>query len=284
MSPSIPVLSKDQYYILNLEWAGLDSHFTHKNVFDEVTDWYEHSNIIRFLQSNFNPFYIRNVVVNTQIGLDIHGFDPFDFETRVIKLALDYTQEFLAYNEHTQTLLIVSDAMILAYPKYFENWLMFPINTSPHHKVLSQFKELKENFKEGLDRMCNFGLMLLLIIVLQSHLDNEKPSYSYLLRSYRQKDLTQLILKTRKDLHYDLWEFGNDFHRFYKRYMLQDFILTPLPFSKPVTDVDLDTDPNLISLLAHLELFEDYIQEEGVMEEVSASMPFEYDFSKLKIR
>jgi hypothetical protein len=284
MPQTIPELSADQYYILNLEWAGLDSHFTYKDMFDQVTDWYEQSNIVRFLQSNYNPFYIRNVIVNTQIGSEPDGFDPFDFETRVVRLALDYTQEFLAYNQANETLLVVSDAMILAYPKYFENWLMFPILTSPHSKVLSQAKELRDMFEDPIDRMSNFGLMMLLIIVLQSHLDHDKPSYSDLHSNYRQKGLTQLICKTRNNLHYDLWEFGDDFMRFYKRYMSQDFILVPLPFTKPVINCNWHNDPSLVHLLAHIELFEDYLQEDGIMEVVSSSMPFEYDFSKLRIR
>jgi hypothetical protein len=280
-SAPIPSLTPDQYYILNFEWAGLDCNFTYKDVCDNITDWYDQSNVVRFLDSNYNPFYIRNVIVNPVVdSLERNSFDPFEFEKGIIKLGLDYNREFLGFNDKTQQLIMVPDAMIMAYPKFFENWLFFPIDSAPHAAIYHHFKELRDSFGDPIHKFCNFGLVVLMMIVVKSKLDDDE-CFPGLYDRYASLGLTQTIEKTKQSSYYDLWELKSDILHFYKRNMLQDFILVPLPFTTPKVERTWQNDQNILNLLTRLEIFEDFQELEGIKEALKESMPFTYDFSLL---
>jgi hypothetical protein len=117
-------------YRLKLEWANLDTYFTHQ-VDDKVTEWYGQRTLKEFLNTTEYPFCIKEVEYN-----------PIQCNTDINSIILNYHTQyknqncnFLAIDKNSGKQIFLRCNDLILFPKYFENWVIYEIyySSTPHH-------------------------------------------------------------------------------------------------------------------------------------------------------
>jgi hypothetical protein len=198
---------KNLSYRLKIEWANLETYFTHKD--DGVTtDWYTRGELRDFFNDNDYPFSLRLVEYNAEYFATCNGFGD-NVDAIITDYNLNYKSQnfnFLAFDPVTSLKLIVRTNDLVFFPKFFENWIVEELTyqNTPHH--LTDFYNLKQELhfqtnKSQFIQDISFAQLLLLTL-----------NFIHLTEDNKSSEFVQSMLLQYKDVIQDskqIFEFKN---------------------------------------------------------------------------
>jgi hypothetical protein len=172
---------KNLSYRLKIEWANLETYFTHKDD-GIVTDWYTRGELKDFFNDNDYPFSLKMVEYNPEYFATCNGFGD-NVDAIITDYNLNYKAQnfnFLAQDPFSDMKLIVRTNDLVFFPKFFENWIVEELTyqNTPHH--ISDFYNLKNELyyqSKKSDFINNISFAQLLLLTLNfSHITNDNVS------------------------------------------------------------------------------------------------------------
>jgi hypothetical protein len=131
-----PEVVQNDSYSLKIEWADIDSNFTHY-VDNELTDVFNASSFAEFM----NGYYDNNIrLIDVKINEELYSELFVNIDAYIDWLNSypdDFSINFLAKSPDEKQKLIIRTTDLYLFPKFFENWSIIPItgHTSKNYQT-----------------------------------------------------------------------------------------------------------------------------------------------------
>jgi hypothetical protein len=210
-------LNDNTYCRFQIEWNGLDLLFTHDPYRTGVnSDWFRMADVVDFCNNNMYPFKITNVTFNPSMD-HMPLARSVELDRRLSQKWKDsYNDSFiphLAINpDFTQYILIAPYALI-AFPKFFENWIIVPTNFYAAYGAVHEYTNIKK--ESGCK---SIGESFVKSFVINYNDDTEQHELDKLRRTYSVEDYNNLDATLANPFISEYTTFRRNLFRFINNY------------------------------------------------------------------
>jgi hypothetical protein len=136
------------YCRFQLEWYGLDLLFTHDPYRSGVnSDWFRMADVVDFCNNNMYPFKITNVTFNPTME-HMPLARSVELDRRLSQKWKDsYNDSYiphLAINPDYTQYIVVAPYALIAFPKFFEGWMIVPTNFYAAFAAVHEYTIIKK--------------------------------------------------------------------------------------------------------------------------------------------
>jgi hypothetical protein len=144
-----PDIEYNTQYKLKIEWAGLNMNFTHKQA-GQASDIFAKSDFENFM-TNYYENNLRLIDVNYHDNQYVAKYfnDVDDLIHEYNRIPDNYCINFLAINPNETKKIVVREYHLTSFPKYFENWTLYPVSDHTTCDYNSELKGLIQMHYEG---------------------------------------------------------------------------------------------------------------------------------------
>jgi hypothetical protein len=277
----VPRIFDDNTYCrFQIEWYGLDVLFTHDDYNCGVADvWYRIANLYKFCDTNIYPFMITNVCFNSTMPtmpLD----RQVDLDKRLSQKWKDSRNDtyipLLAIDLESNQYILLSPYVLVAFPAFFEGWLIIPTNFYSTFAAIHEYQSLKQEL--SIDRI---GEVLIKNFVIDHLEEIPDERLTTLRQSYTIDDYNNLDSKMASPYISEIITLRRNLFRFINHYCnpkhKNPIITGPLNLTKVYTSQGYNQEVELFfelwqPLISQFQLFEEIAGDPQFLKQLNQSM------------